>query len=150
MSKKDNNKSFEEKEMSQKLNIYHEELYFQNKELLNKQEKLEIKKDFYKKLFDEIPGYYIIYTLDNTIFKANKKFYEKLNLESYKKIEDQISDFIKEKDQDKFYFHKKKILDENKTEKIHIEFLEKEAIMISNKFIYQNTPYIKSIIVFED
>ena len=145
LSKKEKMKR--KQEVTEQLNVYHEEIHFQNKELQRAQVALEKSKDSYKELFLKAPAAYVIYTNDNVLKKVNEVFCELIQLSEKEALETSISDYINEKDQDNFYFHKKKILNNNTSGSIDLTINGRKVIAISNLIQVKDELQIKMILI---
>lgn len=146
-SVKNEKQEVREQEMTEKLNVYHEEMYFQNKELLRTQQALEKSKDSYKELFNNAPAGYIIYSNTNKLIKVNKAFSKMIGVSQRKILGTLITDYINHSDQDKFYFHKKKLLKEKKSHSIKIKIHQLEVIAITNLIEFEDEIHFKTIFI---
>lgn len=136
-----------EQEITEKLNVYQEEIFFQNKELLRSKEALERSKESYKELFNKAPAGYIIYSNNNELIKVNKVFANMLEKYEEEILGTLITDHIDHKEQDNFYFHKKNLLKENKIEPIYLTINQLDVIAISNLIEIDNEKHIKTILI---
>lgn len=136
-----------EQEVTEKLNVYHEEIYFQNKELLRAQEELEKSKKSYEELFKHAPTPYIIISKDSELIKVNDAFSELVGVLSLDLIGEKLTDYIHSKDQDSFYFHKNTVLKEEDCQGIRLRINDKPVIMTSNVIELDANKHLKSIIV---
>jgi PAS domain-containing protein len=136
-----------EQEITEKLNVYHEEIYFQNKELLRAQEELGKSRNAYQELFNNSPAGYVIYSNENVLIKSNVAFNAMVQKKEKDILESAITDYINEKDQDVFYFHKKKLLKENKTDSIYLRINGVKVVVVSNVIEINDEPHIKTVLI---
>ncbi|MBN2795112.1 MAG: diguanylate cyclase [Clostridia bacterium] len=128
-------------ELIQQISIYHEELYFQNQELMRINERLEIVKNNYQELFDFSPVCYFIINEKGLILDANKKASEWFGTVH----ETNIAQYIDSESQNDFYFflrevygHKEnrsKIVFRSKGQALHFEIIGKPIVNTKNHFL---------------
>lgn len=102
-------------ELLQAINIYHQELEFQNEELRRVQEELEFSKNHYISLFEDAPVGYVVYNGSLVIQSVNQSFLRLINasLEETKNLS--ITRFIHPDSQDTFYHHYKGLVNTRQT-----------------------------------
>lgn len=108
-------------ELITEISTYHEELYFQNKELERIKLELEQQSAELVDLFNNVPIAYVVFDENEKIIKANYKFAEYLKIELSEVIGKNISEFISEQSQDDFYLYIKHLQSSTKPESIVIE-----------------------------
>lgn len=96
-------------ELIQEVNIYHQELEFQNEELIRIQSELEKSRKHYLELFEQAPIGYIIYDESLTILAANEMFFKLTGTTKADVNNQSITKFIHPDSQDTFYFHNNKL-----------------------------------------
>ena len=153
--------------LTEELKIYHQELIYQNEELMRIRDDLEESEKNYIEIFNNAPIGYVI--LDNLgiIKKANKTFLAMIGLEKNKVIDVLFSNFISAESQDEYYFHfrelKKSLTTQNCTLSLSQnskmlnsifydptnEIDEKKLYvnLISNAYIEEHVSYIRISIV---
>ena len=136
-----------EQEITEKLNVYHEEIYFQNKELLRAQEELEKSKNSYQELFNNAPAAYVIYSSNNELIKSNEAFSAIVGDVNEEILGASITDYIDQGDQDNFYFHKKKVLNGEKVPSIYLTIKDSNVIAVSNLIKINDENHIKTIFI---
>mgnify|MGYP000860180849 FL=1 len=102
------NKSIEE--LLEEVNIYYQELEFQNDELQRISQDLDISKKHFADLFENAPVGYVIYDTHYLIQSANKILIEMTGIAKPLKKSQSIIPFIHPKSQDIFYFHIQSLL----------------------------------------
>ncbi len=106
-------------ELVAEVSIYHQELEYQNEELLRTQKQLEEAKAGYQSLFDDAPLAYVICN-DNLIIRdANKTFNSMVHNRKTKGLT--LTDFISPAFQDDFYLYFRQLLKQNELSHIEIE-----------------------------
>jgi len=98
-----NGKSIEE--LLEELNIYYQELEFQNDELKRISIDLETSKTHFLRLFEEAPIGYVIYNTDLDIISANKAFCRLFHVSTVLDKNLNITHYIHPDSQDEFHFH---------------------------------------------
>lgn len=98
------------------------ELELQNEELKQTQYDLVISRKKYQKLYEEAPVGYILTDNDNIIRELNKKAAKLLRQSANNLLNKDLSTFVASEYQDEFYFHFKKVNEENRTSTSHIRF----------------------------
>lgn len=136
-----------EQEITEKLNVYHEEIYFQNRELLRSQEALEKSKNAYMELFHNAPAGYVIYSNSNELIKANSVFSEMIGVNLEKVLGTYITDYIDQSDQDDFYFHKKNLLQGEEMKAIYLKINQSKSIAISSLIEIDGEKHFKTIVI---
>lgn len=144
--KKDNEES-REQEITEKLNVYHEEIYFQNKELLRAQAELEKSKNSYKELFNNAPAGYVIYSNSNELIKINEVFSKMVGKSQELILGTPITDYINQTDQDKFYFYKRDLLKGEVVGAIELTINKNKVIAVSNLIEINDEKHIKTILI---
>lgn len=105
-------------EILEEINIYHQELEFQNIELLQTQEQLTQSRQHYKDLFENAPIGYVIFDEALRIQAVNMNFSKMVGEHKNDIIGEKLSRYIHPETQDAFYFQTqlmlKEITDKNK------------------------------------
>lgn len=115
-------------EMIEQINVYHQELYYQNAELSQTISQLEIMKEKYHALFSDAPVGYVVFDRNDNIHEANNTFCHMMHLPSKEVFHYKITNFINPFDQDKFYFMKNHVLDEDKQEIVEIQMKSRDSV----------------------
>lgn len=105
--------SFSNKNMNEiieEIIIYHQELEYQNQELLRIRDELEESKRHFFALFDEAPIAYVVFDSNNLIVNSNEAFRNMVEKTPKDIIGRSINEFIHKDDQNKFYFHFKELV----------------------------------------
>lgn len=95
-------------ELIEELNVYYQELEYQNDELQRIRAELEESQKHFQELYDDAPFCYATYSDDMVILSVNKIFYERNNVD-VKSRKFLFTEFIQPESQDDFYFHLKKL-----------------------------------------
>lgn len=103
-----NSKSFEE--ILEEINVYYQELEYQNIELVRIREEVEISRKRYFDLFNEAPVGYVVMDMDYRIIFSNIYFQNMMEENSDKLKNQRITSFINFETQDEFYKHTKKLV----------------------------------------
>ena len=98
-----NSKSFEE--ILEEINVYYQELEYQNIELVRIREEVEISRKRYFNLFNEAPVGYVVMDMDYRIIFSNIYFQNMMGENSDRLKNKRIISFINFETQDKFYKH---------------------------------------------
>ncbi|MCF8362696.1 MAG: PAS domain S-box protein [Prolixibacteraceae bacterium] len=106
-------------ELVAEVSIYHQELEYQNEELMRTQKQLEDTRAGYQSLFDDAPLGYVICDEALKIINANKTFCKMVQNNNTKNIA--LTDFITPGAQDKFYLYFRKLVVQNECSNIEIE-----------------------------
>jgi PAS domain S-box-containing protein len=106
-------------ELVAEVSIYHQELEYQNEELLRTQKQLEDARAGYQLLFDDAPLGYVICTDGLNIRNANKMFISLVQNRQVKGLT--LTDFISPAYQDDFYLYFRQLLKKNELSHIEIE-----------------------------
>lgn len=91
----------------EEVNIYHQELVYQNEELIRTRNELELSEKNYIDIFNNAPIGYLILNESGIIEKVNKSFLNILNLNKYETKNKAFNNFVEHDSQDTFYFHLK-------------------------------------------
>lgn len=89
----------------EELNVYYQELEFQNDELSRIRHDLEQSRLHYKDLYDNAPFGYVTYDGAWAVISANKRFAELLGLEPDSLVGQSLARFIAPESQDALHFH---------------------------------------------
>lgn len=103
-----NSKSFEE--ILEEINVYYQELEYQNIELVRIREEVEISRKRYFDLFNEAPVGYVVMDMDYRIIFSNIYFQNIMGENSDRLKNKRITSFINFETQDEFYKHTKKLV----------------------------------------
>ena len=91
-------------ELLESINIYHQELEYQNDELKRTVLKLEESETKYLDLFENAPLAYVIFDYEMKIIEANISFCDLMRVSKQEAYKKSITSFIHREDQDKLYF----------------------------------------------
>ncbi len=134
-------------ELAEEISVYHQELMYQNQELMRIQGVLEESENKFKSLFFDAPIGYALYETTGRIELFNSSFNEMI---SYKKLEkgDNITKYIAPEYQDAFYLHIKK-MEKNRTNndlelKLIGENKKIDVKVMSSIWVINNKKFIKS------
>lgn len=97
-------KSLTMQELIQEISVYHQELMYQNEELLNRSLELEQAKALYQKLFEDSPVGYLVIDSNYVIKSANKTFSSYIGTVPNRLIGKTLTSMIHPDSQDAFYF----------------------------------------------
>lgn len=89
----------------EELNVYYQELEFQNDELSRIRHDLEQSRLHYKDLYDNAPFGYVTYDSDWAVVSANIRFAELLGLEPDSLVGQSLARFVAPESQDELHFH---------------------------------------------
>ena len=89
----------------EELNVYYQELEFQNDELSRIRQDLEQSRLHYKDLYDNAPFGYVTYDRDRAVVSANKRFAELLDAEPDDLVGRSLTRFVAPESQDALHFH---------------------------------------------
>lgn len=125
-------------EIVEQVNIYHQELVYQNQELLRANMELQMLKEKYQALFSDAPAGYVIYNQYDQIIEANTTFCVRAGVSPAYITKHKVNEFIAPIYQDAFYFMKNKLFDGSKREVMEAQIVGNDRIyevsMISKKF----------------
>ena len=107
-------------EILEEISIYHQELEYQNKELMRIQEDLEKSQKYYYSLFNEAPIGYVTFHKDYNIHMTNLAFENMVGLDKLELRDISFARLIKEDYQDAFYFHIRKLLKEQSPQSLEL------------------------------
>ena len=96
-------------QLMEEVSIYHQELIFQNNELVQQGAKLKESRIKYRELFDEAPVGYVVMDQDYIIKAANKTFCQYAQLAPGGIIGQKLTSFIHPDSQDEFFFMMKEL-----------------------------------------
>lgn len=116
-------------ELVQDINIYHQELEFQNEELRRIQQELELSRRHFYELFEKAPVGYVVYDQELIIRSANEAFLIMCGSTADIVINRSITRFIHADSQDVFYFHKNKLWKEKEPATCEIRLQRKNGEM---------------------
>ncbi len=98
------------RELVEEISIYHQELVYQNEELMRSGAEVEEKKNRYQELFDEAPIGYLVMDDDFNIISANRVFCQQLIKTDLQDVHGQsLTRFIAPHSQDAFYLGMKEL-----------------------------------------
>lgn len=138
-------------ELLEEINIYYEELEFQNEELLRIRTDLENSKKHFEELYENAPVGYVTYNENLEIISVNKHFKKmtKFDFNSNKNVS--LTRFIHPDKQNIFYFHTKQLISTLEQQNCLIKIVGKNRIydvkLESNIFKENNILYLRSAIV---
>lgn len=107
-------------ELLESINIYHQELEYQNDELKRTILKLEESEAKYQDLFENAPISYVIFDYRFKIREANLVFCEMMRVSKEVAKKKRISDFIHPEDQDSLYFFLRNLTQKNLHDEIKL------------------------------
>jgi len=110
-------------ELLENINIYQQELEYQNDELTRINEILEKTKANYFDLFFNAPIGYVVYRSDTKMVEANSQFLKKFDLTTDSVKGMKITDLIHPEDQDLFYFKTRELVEMGKIGDYELRFL---------------------------
>lgn len=90
-------------ELANEISVYHQELIYQNEELLRQKQQVEDTTKIYQDLFDKAPIAYVVLDENYKIRSANKTFAEIMNTDIYSLKQKTLTDLIHPESQDAFY-----------------------------------------------
>lgn len=99
-------------EVLEEISIYHQELEYQNKELMRIQEDLDKSQKYYYSLFNDAPIGYVTFHKDYTIHMTNQAFENMVGMDKIELRDSSFAKLIREDYQDAFYFHMRKLFKE--------------------------------------
>lgn len=138
-------------ELVEEISIYHQELEYQNQELRRIQLELEESETKYKRLFNESPAGLAVYDDYGVISMFNKAFSNLLELPSEDIIGSKIQSYIEPVSQDKFYFHNRKVKNNNGLYEDEITIIlssgKKDIKVFSSLWEFKGKNYIKTSFV---
>ncbi|MFQ3546829.1 MAG: ATP-binding protein [Termitinemataceae bacterium] len=108
------------KHLLEELNIYYQELEFQNDELTRIRQELEQSQQHYKDLYDNAPFGYVTYDNQWTIVSANKRFAALLAKDRDELYGQSIARFVAPEYQDELHFHLRSVERNRNVEKIRL------------------------------
>ena len=108
-------------EILETINIYHQELEFQNVELARVNEHLNISEKNYADLFYNAPVAYVLFDENELIYKSNHAFEKLIGNNSKELYQTNIKKYIHPDYQDGFYFFLKRIKLEDSEEVIELQ-----------------------------
>ncbi|MBT4090399.1 MAG: response regulator [Deltaproteobacteria bacterium] len=119
--------SREVQKLIEELRIHQIELEMQNDELRLAQYELISARDTYEDLYDSAPVGYLTVGRNSLILNTNLTFCCLINSEREKIINHRFTDFIPEDDQDKYYFHRQRILDTGQSRACELELVKADG-----------------------
>ena len=131
------NKSFEE--ILEEVNIYHQEIEFQNQELKRIQDELEKSKAHYTELFQNAPVGYLLFDSGHNTISANQAFADIVGFPISEIKSKAITQFIHPDDQDSFYILTKNLIKNIAYKRVELRFKgkNKEVTTIADFNVYQ-------------
>jgi PAS domain S-box-containing protein len=148
------NKDFHKKnasEIYEEINIYHQELEFQNWELMRIRDQLEMGKKHFQTLYYDAPVGYVTYDSDYNISSANHSFSKMLGIETNELPGRKMTEFIHPDSQDFFWFHQTKLQKEGLSNSCEIElYYENRSVWTridSNLFTEDDKQQIRTILI---
>jgi PAS domain S-box-containing protein len=97
-------------EILEEIGIYHQELEYQNVELMRIRDELELSREHYYSLFDDAPLGYVIIDRDHQIQSSNKVFQQMIGKIRSELVGVSLDQFIHPSSQDIFYHHLRSLL----------------------------------------
>lgn len=127
----------------EQVNIYHQELHYQNAELMRTVEQLEILKEKYQTLFSDAPIGYVVFDRNDHIHEANNTFCQMMDIPVTQAHHFKLTQFILPHFQDQFYFMKNHVLNEKKEEVLEMQMRARTRLydvsIIAKPFIHKQT-----------
>ncbi len=111
-------KSFDE--IIEEISIYHQELEFQNCELLRVRDELEQSKQHYASLFNDAPIGYVLFDLNTIISVANNSFASMVGIAKGDIKGCKLTDYVDPSCQNEFYFHLQNLKKTEKTQRVQV------------------------------
>ncbi|MFO7887868.1 MAG: diguanylate cyclase [Eubacteriales bacterium] len=141
-----NNKTINE--LAEEISVYHQELMYQNKELMRIQGVLEESENKFKSLFFDAPIGYVIYKHTGEIQLFNNSFSKMVSFDKEVDKSHNITKFISPEFQDAFYLHMKKLVKKGQEEELELKLVgENKKIDVkvtSSVWEIKNEKHIKS------
>ncbi|MCB2195227.1 MAG: PAS domain S-box protein [Bacteroidetes bacterium] len=109
----------------EELNIYQIELEHQNDELKRTQQDLERKNEKFADLYNNAPVSYFTVDQDYVIVNVNHKGAELFGIDFKKLINTKFTDYIHHEFQDIYYYHHRRVLNEQKPDSCEIKIITK-------------------------
>lgn len=125
-----NTKTFED--ILEEINVYHQELEYQNQELMRIRDDLEMSQQHFKTLFDEAPVGYVLVNIDLRIVRTNKYFPELLGVDDEEIIGMPLHEIIDPGSQDDFYFMARRVKARKKIieQQLKVNFRDRKPITV--------------------
>lgn len=117
-------------EIIETVNIYHQELNYQNEELMRANMELSWLKEKYQLLFHEAPISYVLFDYHDMIVEANHTFCQRSKVNSSLIMRHKITEFILPEFQDAFHFLKTKIMNGSEKEIVELKLKNMEAEIV--------------------
>ena len=138
-------------EILEEISIYHQELEYQNNELMRIREELEISQKHYYDLFNEAPVSYVLFSEDCRIETVNRAFSQLVGIEARELHLQPFYTIIHPECQDPFYFHVRDLLKHGLAESVQLVLRGKQhdipVKIESNLQVDGNKVMIRSAIV---
>lgn len=138
-------------EVLEAISVYHEELRVQNQELFSVNEKLEIAKNEYERLFMPSPVGYMIIDEIGQILKANERVESIVSHMDLRNA--RIQEFFSDDSQDKLYIFLRNLREQRKTQKVELDTREtnsKHVKVIGEYIEYDNQPSIIQLALLDE
>lgn len=113
-------------EIVETVNIYHQELTYQNEELMRTNMELSSLKDKYQLLFHEAPISYVLFNGNDWIVEANQTFCRRVGVVPSLINSHKITEYILPEHQDTFYFMKNRLMQGSEKEVIELQLYTSE------------------------
>ncbi len=130
-----NSKTMEE--ILEEIGIYHQELEYQNSELMRIRDELEVSRQHYYDLFDEAPLSYVVIDPDYRILSSNRVFQQMVGIAKRDLLGKYFTRFIQPEHQDDFYHHVRSLLEKGQAEGVNLAIVVNDHAvpvkLISNK-----------------
>ena len=117
-------------EITEEIAVYHQELEYQNQELLRNQEILRKTRDQLQDLFDNAPLGYVLFNQDGDIVKTNHSFERMVQEDPRDLLGMRIQQIILPEYQDVFYLHIRNLLKNQRTSSVQIKINEKNPLAV--------------------
>lgn len=136
-------------EIVETVNIYHQELTYQNEELMRTNMELSWLRDKYRLLFHEAPISYVLFNTKDMIVEANQTFCKRAGICASVVMRHKITEYILPEYQDTFYFMKSRILQGSEKETVELK-MESPRIGVTDATMHCKPFYQKGYLDSEE
>lgn len=125
-----NTNTFED--ILEEIQVYHQELEYQNQELMRIRDDLEISRHHFQTLFDEAPIGYVLVNKDFRIIRTNKFFPELMGVDLVEFNDLPLHEIIDPESQDDFYFMKRRIQQQKQIihQQLRLSYKNKQPVIV--------------------
>ena len=131
--------------ISEEVSIYHQELWYQNEELLRIQSELEKSRQYFYAIFQDAPVGYIICNEKMDIQRVNNTLLGQLELDSTDLIRHSLKEIVNTDFQDAFYFFNKAIDKDNNPQTVDLKL---NGLSTGIMFTVQGARYVEEGLTF--